>query len=121
MYNKLRIILFGALFLSTLVFSSLPAFAATSSRATASQIATVSKSVTVHTVTVPQSRRDYDRGFRDGQRFAVYACRNSRHHPWHLQHRRHESDYQRGFVNGYNFTLDYSRACERGRGRGPGR
>ena len=112
MYNKLRsIILFGALFLSAFVFSSLPAFAAASSSATASQTSTVSRSVAVHAVTVPQTRRDYVRGFHDGQRIAVRACRDSRHTPKHLHHKRRESDYLRGLVDGYNFALDHDRAC----------
>jgi hypothetical protein len=116
MHNKLRIILFGAVLLSALLFSSgmaLPAYAATSSSATVSATSTVSMNGDAHAVTVPQRRGDYDRGLRDGYRAAVNICRASRRRPPHLRHRRRESDYEAGFVDGYNFALDNDRACRR--------
>jgi hypothetical protein len=116
MHNKLRIIFFGAVLLSALLFSSgmaLPAYAATSSSATVSASSTVSMNGDAHAVTVPQSYRDYQRGFRAGYNAAVSVCRASRHRPAHLRHRRRESDYEAGFVDGYNFALDNDRACRR--------
>lgn len=113
MRNKLRVTFFGALLFSAVVLffsvTALPASAATSSSTTAAHSTTVSKSLDVQTSAVPQSRRDYDRGFRDG-RFAVDRdCRRVRHS--FRGHGRRESDYARGFVDGFNFAVGHDRFC----------
>lgn len=115
MQNKLRIILFGVAFLSALVFSSGMALPASAASATASQTSTVSKSVVVHTATLPQARGDYQQGFRDGFRDRDRFCRaeRGRHHHQHRFHRRGERDFERGFVDGFNFAEDHDRFCRR--------
>lgn len=118
MHNKLRITLFGALILSAcmLFFSvtALPASAATSSSTTASHSTTATKSSDVQTVTVPRSRPDYDRGYRDGRFAADRECGRFRS-PFR-GHGHRESDYSRGYVDGFNFAVGHDRFCQH-RGR----
>ena len=114
MQNKLRILLFGTLFLCALAFFSsrdLPVSAAASTSANPSQTSIVSKSADVHVVTIVQSQRDYERGFRQGYRDAVSDCRSAHHHRREYRHHHGEDDYARGYADGYSRAERYDRAC----------
>jgi hypothetical protein len=94
MRNKLWTVLLSALFLgSCLFFMATPsqAFAATSSSSTLNR---------------PPS---YAQGYRQGYNDAVFDCQRNTHRFM----ARSLNDYNRGYVDGYNYARAHDRACVR--------
>jgi hypothetical protein len=105
MHNKIMLMLFGVLFLGALLCTSIGASPASA--------ATLNKAQAVANTHI-LSRRDYERGFRDGRITANRFCERE-DFPNRHEHARHESDYERGFQDGFDFTLEYSHFCHRHR------
>ena len=99
MRNKLRLALLGIL----LLCGSLLSMAATSPQAFASTYAPS----TSNSLDTQRQSPPYVQGYRQGYNDAVYDCLRNNHRFM----ARSVNDYNRGYVDGYNYARSHDRAC----------